>query len=472
MNSNNIYDHVIIGAGPCGLTLAYYLGKLKKRCIIIDSNESIGGCHRVMRKNNLFIEHGPRVYSTTFVNTMKMLKDMGSDFYDIFTKYNFKISEIGGKSLENFTTRELYCFTKEFIKLIFNKDIGKTTSMDVFMKNNNFSDNASDYVDRLCRLTDGAGSDRYSLNEFLQLVNQQSMYRLYQPKKPNDIGLFKIIEQAILDTQNVQILLNTEAIVLNKKDGIVISVKTNNGIIRGKNFILAIPPKPLYKLLKESSVPMFKDFYGWTTRNSYIDDIPVIFHWDKHIKLPKVWGFPKLDKNWKIVFIVLSDYMSFTESESKIVISTCITDTNAVSSFNNKTANMCTKEELIKEVFRQLKESFPDLPEPTISIMNPSVYFDKENNRWTDTDTAYVQTSYNENIESTTNIINLYNVGTHNGNNNYKFTSFESAVENALHLFNKLEPVNNIKILRAKTIIDILKCIFIIVILIIIRKYF
>jgi len=40
------------------------------------------------------------------------------------------------------------------------------------LKNNNFSLKAFDYFDRLCRLTDGAASERYTLYEFLQLINQ------------------------------------------------------------------------------------------------------------------------------------------------------------------------------------------------------------------------------------------------------------------------------------------------------------
>ncbi len=50
------YDYIIVGAGPSGLTLAYYLGKLNKRCLIVDKQNTIGGCHRVIRKDGLFTE--------------------------------------------------------------------------------------------------------------------------------------------------------------------------------------------------------------------------------------------------------------------------------------------------------------------------------------------------------------------------------------------------------------------------------
>ncbi len=64
------YDYVIIGAGPTGLTIAHYMSKINKKCIIIEKEKDIGGCHRVTREyiNNeyLFTEHGPRVYSDVF----------------------------------------------------------------------------------------------------------------------------------------------------------------------------------------------------------------------------------------------------------------------------------------------------------------------------------------------------------------------------------------------------------------------
>lgn len=53
-----IYDLVIIGGGPSGLSLAQKCCKSKK-ILIIDKENDIGGCHRVRRiLNNLFTEHG------------------------------------------------------------------------------------------------------------------------------------------------------------------------------------------------------------------------------------------------------------------------------------------------------------------------------------------------------------------------------------------------------------------------------
>ena len=133
--------------------------------------------------------------------------------------------------------------------------------------------------------------------------------------------------------------------------------------------------------------------------------------------------------------------MTFKEPESITVISTCITNTDSISRFLNKTANQVdSKEELITEVFRQLKETFTNLPEPTVAFVKNTVY--RENNKWVDGDTAYIMSSNRDTfIDHKLNFLNnVYSIGTQNGNSPYYFTSFESAVSNAIYFCNKEIP--------------------------------
>ena len=83
-----IYDYVIIGGGPGGLTIANTLCKQYK-ILLIDKKKSLGGCHYVNRINGLFSEHSPRVYSNSYLNFIKILNDMNINFYDLFTKYKY-----------------------------------------------------------------------------------------------------------------------------------------------------------------------------------------------------------------------------------------------------------------------------------------------------------------------------------------------------------------------------------------------
>ena len=141
--------------------------------------------------------------------------------------------------------------------------------------------------------------------------------------------------------------------------------------------------------------------------------------------MPKIYGFPKT--SWGIAYIVLSDYMSFNEASSKTVISAAITITDKRSNTINKTANQCIDtNEIINETFNQLKSSFPNLPLPTASLLSPGVYYNKDLQKWTSIDTAYISNVTKDfNLEfSSKTISNLFNVGTHNNKSLYKFTSF------------------------------------------------
>ena len=111
-----MYDYIVIGAGPCGLTLAHYLSKHNKKILLLDMNEDIGGCHRVKRVNGRITEHGPRVYIDNYLTLKNVLKDMNTDWTDIFTPYQFSMNDTMKELFEIMTLKEIYVFAKQFIK--------------------------------------------------------------------------------------------------------------------------------------------------------------------------------------------------------------------------------------------------------------------------------------------------------------------------------------------------------------------
>ena len=207
---------------------------------------------------------------------------------------------------------------------------------------------------------------------------------------------------------------------------------------------MAIPPIKIVDILEKSNIKIrdafgdFNNLKNWSENTDYIDYISVTFHWDTKLNLEQIYGFPKTE--WGVAYIVLSDYMNFQESQSKTMISTTATITNVKSKNNNKTANECIdKLELVKEIFSQLKQSFPNLPPPTVSILSPELEW--ENGSWESKDTAFIASSNQPNLPFDSKIIsNLFNLGTHNGKNLYKFTSMESAVTNGVSLSHLLFP--------------------------------
>lgn len=457
----NNYDLVIVGAGPAGLALAHCVSHLNKKILIIEKEDVIGGCHAVRRINGLFTEHGPRVYSKTYSVFIDLLKEMNLDFEDLFTPYNFSVSEIGGETIfSTLSFYELFLLGMEFLKLLMNENHGRNKILQNFLISNDFSPESYEIIDRVCKLTDGGGADKYTLNQFLQLLNQQFFYKLYQPKLPNDKGLFKIWRK-FLESRNVDFSLESEikniVIKENKIDSIVVLNNNKLETVKSDKYVFAIPPKNLVEIVDKFKIPHnWGNIHSFAKDTAYIDYISVSFHWDTKLNLKKVYGFPK--SAWGIAFVVLNDYMTFDEKESKTVISTAITIKDRKSPNNNKTADNCNSEEIIKEIYLQLKEAFGDIPFPNKALFSPGVKYN--NNEWISEDTAFIMTSNKGYLPFENDIItNMYNLGTHNGKSLYKFTSLEAAVSNSVvlskNLYDELNSSQYIKLTRTTSISDV-----------------
>jgi hypothetical protein len=429
----NIYDYIIVGGGPTGLTLAWLLEDKNRKILLIDKEKTLGGCHRVQRVDGFFSEHGPRVYSTAFLTFIEILKDMEIDFFEHFIEYKVQFTKIGKKTPSSFNNNEKWAFFKAYISLIFDIDFGKKISIKSFMDENNFTKGAKDYVERFCRLTDGASTEDYTLFQFLQISNQHYFYKLYQPRETNDKGLFKLWEEKLLKTKNITILKETNVIKLNKGDGNFvnsISIIKNNiiGEVYGKKIILTMPPKPLYQIMKasvglENSFGSIEKLKEWKSKNSYFDYICLTFHYLDKVNLPQKMGFPRTP--WGIGFIIVSNYMNFSKEPSKECVSITLTFPEVKNEFG-KTAHECTKDEISEYIQKQL----PFFPKPDKVIFSPNVV--RSGDKWINLDTAYVVTTENKFLKDNSNTItNLYTVGIHNGNSNYYFTSIEASVQNA-----------------------------------------
>ena len=467
-----MYDYTIIGAGPAGLTLAWYLAKYNNKVLLIDREMSIGGCHRVRRINGLFTEHGPRIYINNYFSLIDILKDMNLDFYDLFTKYSFSVNNSVSDIMSILSYKETFAIVYEFLKFMINESQSKQVTMEEFTSNYNFKTESVIHLDNLCRQADGGTIKNFTLFEFFQIFNQNILYTLYQPKLPNDVGLLKHWKKALDNTGNIDFMFGTEVLSINSTDNVNYVITNDNKNIKSKKYVFAIPPQPMLNIIKNSTN---KNMFGnitaldkWEQESRYFVYIPIIFHWDSKVDLRKVRGLTKSE--YSLVYIIVSDYMDFNDARSKTVITCSVKITDKKSKHINKTADECNENELITEVFRQLKEHQPYLPNPTTSILSPGVYKNKQTNKWETNDTAFFYTKAG--YQSNKSIYdNLYWVGTHNGNSNYSFTALESAMENAIALLHELEPSSKETVLlhSPSTFKSVVVVILIILILVIIK---
>ena len=438
------YDNIIVGGGPGGMTLATLL---PGENLLIEREQSLGGCHRVRRVGSKFTEHGPRIYISNYVNAISMLKNIGIDYNDYFVPYNFQFLGIGVNNvMANLSFGEMMSLIKEYFILFVNPNHGSKITMKDWMKYNNFSKQSIEYIDRICLLTDGASIERYTLLEFLSLANQNTLYSTLQPKKPMDRGLIKDWGDKI----TCEIKLGTEVLEIKKS-----SIITNNGEFFAERIILAMPPIHVKQIVEKSNFkPFDKEWLQFAEQTKYITYIPVTLHFKNKLKLDKIWGLAKESK-WGLVFIVLSDYMD------ENVISVAITKPDEIG-YNMLTANQSTKKQIENEVVFQLAKLFKFKENPK-AIMSPGVI--RVGNVWETKDQAFVLTP--KGYGSVKGKGEIYSISTHAGKSDYLFTSFETAVTNAIWLVNHLCG-NKIKIKSSWSVLYILRMIFVFMILLLV----
>lgn len=429
-----IYDYIVVGSGPSGLTCAYYILQQSKTCLIIEREKTPGGCHRVDRIQGRFSEHGPRIYSNAYVNFLQLLRNNG--IHNNFVNYNFSfLPSLNKKNksstfvqlIKVFSLTELFYLGRCYIDCLVDPNFYKQKSIYAIIKH--FKKSSQEYVDKICRLTDGAGMQRYTAYQFFQLLNQFSLYAILEPTYPNDIGWVKQMVQMLL-SKGAVLKLGSSVEALEKYEQDKYNLKTEDGhTYQGKHVIFATPTTTLENFFSNFNSISLAEYNKVSQYETYI---PITLHWDTEIlKLDAIWG--QGIGPWNIAWIVMSDYMSDTTTKGTL-ISCCISKLN-IKGTNNKTANECSENELIEEVLEQLEPLLLG-KKPDISLLAPQVYYD--NNEWKNRDTAYMSTPENYKIRFPFKMDNehIYSVGTHNGLSTLHVTSAESAVQNSMHWAN------------------------------------
>lgn len=435
------YDYVIVGAGPCGLTIATLLLLLLTinqnnnhnniKIAIVERFKDIGGCHRVERisSERYFSEHGPRIYSDSYVNFIQLLDNMmmhhqcdnivskepfcysnhsnNHVFDKLFAPYNFKMLQINKMTLYNVMRfSEYVAFARVFISCMVIRmersiQYYKAMPLDAFLRDNQFALETIQMIDRMARLTDGAGIENYSVHQFLCLLDEQYFYRLYQPREPNDKGLFlfwKTFFQPYIENGSLTLIMEHSVCDIEQKinDGSFIvklsaaaesiNNRRHKRSIRANNVVLAIPPSAIVSsnIQFGKNIRSNADYQNSFLTNeaflrdtAYIPYICITFHWTStpHASRPDgiisateyfsnrkdIYGFPK--SAWGIAFIVLSDYMLFdrdqTKSKETVVVISCAVSVIDRPNESGRSANdISDPKAIIDEVYDELLKAF------------------------------------------------------------------------------------------------------------------
>jgi len=443
------YDLVIVGAGPAGLTLAHTSSSIYRKILIIDKENEIGGCHRVKRnRDGMFTEHGPRIYLSKYYNFFNLMSEMGLEIEDVFVKYKYSFNDVANaKILPYYNFYEIMMFTMAYLMFVIDDDYGKNISLYEYLRGHRFSRKVIDTFDRLCRFTDGGNVYSYSLNKILKLTDGAPVFffQIYQPKAPLDIVLFSSWKR-FLSNRGVDFMMGHYITDYDIENNNVEIITMDNGEkIKCGKIVFAVPPIALLNIIKyenelRNAFGNYYDLERWAEKTKYIDYISITYHYKDKLDLPFINGLT-FDTDWGIILINLTDYMENVENGYLTVISVAVSICDVNSKTIYKKANECSADELIKEVYRQMKESlFDDLTDDYVAIINPNNYYDTYNNKWACKDNAYFNTYSEKYIPFESSINNVYNLGTHNGKSYISYTTIESAVSNAIYLAGELYP--------------------------------
>ncbi len=141
------YEYVIIGGGPSGIYCADKLSLLGYKVCLIESLETLGGCHRVRyvndnKGNRIHTEHGPRIYLGAYLDFWEWIETININKDTHFKKY---ITSTLGDDILNYSLHFkihelLFMVIAYVIQNILRIDFSENYTIDDFMNDTYFTD--------------------------------------------------------------------------------------------------------------------------------------------------------------------------------------------------------------------------------------------------------------------------------------------------------------------------------------------
>jgi hypothetical protein len=314
------FDYVIIGSSPVELTLAYYLVKNNKKTLLVNNNDIIGGSYSTIYKYGLYLDNGPKLYSDSFVNFRRILKELNIDFYSLFRKTDNQLSL--------FNINENLIFFNELIKLFFNNYDSKNINCLEFMKKCKI--NEQNIIDFNIQSLSYYGKELVdiTLYDFIEILNKQLMYHYYQPKISIDKLFFNKLIDFMEKTNNFKYIISDNYNILNNTIYIYTKIFSFNTLVNIET-------------------------------NKKIS-ISLCLHYDKKLDLSSKNKL--IDNKLQLNYNVLTDNTYLYNEKSVTVITANIPEINK------------DPEEIKGLLLEKLKEIFYNLPNPDFLLLNRGYY--------------------------------------------------------------------------------------------------
>ena len=407
--------YVIIGAGPTGLSLAHALANNNYDVDIIERDVQLGGSWNAQWKDGkYFSENSPRVMGYSNVNLQNFLYDIGIKDHDVSNIYGniFQTNmKVGNFLKKHFNTNDYLLFIWGLINYkTFKTDI----SVKEWMDGNNFSVNAKKSIEivsiTLCDIPENT-----HINDFFGSMGLVILKQFNEPNKWH-----QLIENKFRLMPHVKIYKGTEVINLSgTKDNIQGAVCKNltTGkvkLIEGDRFILACQSSGIGNIIKNSNTWIKNNWisYDWMkewSENTYYSDIGIQLHFREKIKFPEQWCWSCKD-DWTIIMLPVGEWLTEKSKDPLVntVWSACVVDMDTKSKRINKTANECSREELIEECVRQIRNADNTIPVPYKTTLSDGLI--RIDNKWKSKNTGFTRKKLG-NLPMQGNIPNLFALG-------------------------------------------------------------
>lgn len=407
--------YVIVGGGPTGLSLAHVLANNGYEVDIIERDSQLGGSwNSQWKEGKYFSENSPRVLIYSNINVQNFFYNIGmqdEDYGSIYGNILQSNKKVGDFLKESFTFSDYMIFLWGVINY---KAFKTDMTMQEWMDNNNLSEPAKNAL-RILTITICDLPENTHVNDFFAAVGVTSIKQFKEPNKWH-----QIIEDQFSFMKNVNVYKSTEVINLSGTkesiDGAVCKNLVNGKVklIKGDRFILACQSSGISNIIKNSNTWVKNNWtsYDWMrswSDTTYYSGIGFQLHFREKLKFPNQWCWSCKD-DWTIIMLPVSDWLTTKSKDPLIntVWSACVVDMDTKSKHINKTANECSREELIEECVRQIRNSDSSVPVPYKTTMSDGLI--RLNNKWKSKNTGFTRKK-NGYLPMQGNISNLFALG-------------------------------------------------------------
>lgn len=439
-----IYDYIIVGLGPTGITLGLNLLKTRKTVLFIESESEIGGCWKTLYTHDgFFSEHSPKVLSEKGSKTFnKLINHLKVDpkyrnIYETSTLLN-----VTGTVLKEFLVMDI-------IKLLlygFLYIIGlnnKQSSVEHWCKSNHISKRAQKFMN-IIAIAISNTYDKLTMHTFIQFNFKKFQYllgvqQLYEPKEWLSACIDKFKKN-----NNFYFLMNTTVDSFMFSNDSVSYITTNYAdILKAKEYICCIPVRSLYKIMYKSFEPNWftslDHFKRFVDKSSYTG-IGFQLHYTHFKSLPEKWCW-SCHGDWKVIVIDKTKSLKTISYNKNIkqVLSCVIVDLDSRSSIIQKSVNECDSlNEIVTEAIRQVYERHDFNHNPSKITVSENI-FKSEDFGWESSNSSFSYSFKKLPFKGKTR--NLYTVGPHNKE---EVVVIDTAIESAQLFSTEVLKIKNV----------------------------